>query len=397
MTRNLVICTDGTWNRPDQRDRDRIVPSNVVKTARALCGMTECGIRQYVYYDTGVGTGGWWDHFKGGVFGIGLLENIKQAYSVIGSTFEVGDNLFLFGFSRGAYTARSLSGLIGLCGVPDPRKSSVTEAVDSAIDIYRMRHATQQKNAERDKRAKEHAEKFAHLGEDGDVLRDVHFVGVWDTVGALGIPFEHLKWIGANRHSFHDVFLGRYIKHAYHAMAIDEKRKPFKPSLWSSNNVQPHQKVEQAWFSGVHSNVGGGYVDRGLSDRALLWMCSKAKDAGLGFQRDYMKRRIDPNLYGELRDSMSCLYKALGPAIRPICVGGVAGEQIHYSAAQRFEFVTEMNYRQSPDRESLRAALELEHPPIAGPTAEEDFHSPDVSPTWNDGGGSPEVLRRLDD
>ena len=107
--------------------------------------MTVCGIRQYVYYDTGVGTGGLWDHFKGGVFGIGLLENIKQAYSVISSNFEVGDNLFLFGFSRGAYTARSLSGLIGLCGIPDPRKSPVAEAVDSAIDIYRMRHATQKK------------------------------------------------------------------------------------------------------------------------------------------------------------------------------------------------------------------------------------------------------------
>ena len=180
-------------------------------------------------------------------------------------------------------------------------------------------------------------------------------------------------------------------------MAIDEKRKPFKPSLESSNSVLPHQKVKQTWFPGVHSNVGGGYVDRGLSDRALLWMCSKAKDAGIGFQRNYMERRIDPNLYDELRDSMSCVYKARGPVIRPIGVGGVAGEQIHYSAAQRFEFATEMNYRESPDRESLRAALGLADPPITRPTAEEDFHNPHVSPTWNDGGGSPEVLRHLDD
>ena len=120
MSRNLVICTDGTWNRPDQRDRSRVVPSNVVKVARALSGETLSGIEQRVYYDTGVGTGGRWDQFKGGVFGVGLLENVKQAYSAVGSGFQDKDRLFLFGFSRGAYTAREPGGTHRPVRHPEP-------------------------------------------------------------------------------------------------------------------------------------------------------------------------------------------------------------------------------------------------------------------------------------
>ena len=222
MTRNLVVCTDGTWNRPDQRDRDRIVPSNVVKVARALSGKTPAGTEQRVYYDTGVGTGGRWDHFKGGVFGVGLLENVKQAYSAIGSSYRIGDRLFLFGFSRGAYTARSLAGLIGLCGIPDPTKSDVSAAVDSAIRIYRSRPGKARSN-----NASAHVERFSHTT-DGQLVRDIHFIGVWDTVGALGVPLKHLRFIGAHRHAFHDVSLGNHVAYAYHALAIDERRKPLR-------------------------------------------------------------------------------------------------------------------------------------------------------------------------
>ena len=231
MSRHLVICTDGTWNRPDQRDRGRVVPSNVVKVARALSGRALNNIQQCVYYDTGVGTGGWWDHCKGGIFGVGLLENVKQAYSAIGSNFLIEDKLFLFGFSRGAYTARSLAGLIGLCGIPDPKKGNVSEAVNSAIEIYRVPPGDA-----RSERARGHVEKFSHT-KGGQLIRDIHFIGVWDTVGALGVPLKHLKLIGAHRHAFHDVSLGDHVKYAYHVLAIDERRKPFRPSLWSANNV----------------------------------------------------------------------------------------------------------------------------------------------------------------
>ena len=286
MTRHLIVCTDGTWNQPDQRDRDRIVPSNVVKMARAIAGKTRKGIPQLVYYDTGVGTGGWWDRIKGGAFGIGLSDNIKQAYTALGQEFRPGDKLFLFGFSRGAYTARSLAGLIGLCGIPDRGKHDLAEATEHAFKIYRLK--------KRHSEAREHGKKFSHTKgfRQKTLYTDVHFVGVWDTVGALGIPGGLFR----SRHNFHDVTLGSHITHAYHALATDERRRPFTPTLWLGKNVSRDQKVEQVWFPGVHTNIGGGYVDAGLSDRAFLWMCLKAREAGLGFKADYMNLQSHPKL-----------------------------------------------------------------------------------------------------
>ena len=388
MTRNLVLCTDGTWNRPDQRDRDRVVPSNVVKVARALSGKTKAGTEQRVYYDTGVGTGGRWDHLKGGLFGIGLLENVKQAYFALGSSYRNEDKLFLFGFSRGAYTARSLAGLIGLCGIPDRNKDDdISAAVNSAIRIYRTRPGQT-----RSREASTHAERFSHT-RDGRLVRDIHFIGVWDTVGALGVPLKHLRFIGAHRHAFHDVSLGDHVSYAYHALAIDERRKPFRPSLWSAANVHRGQTVSQVWFPGVHSNVGGGYVDAGLSDRTFLWMCANAKNAGLGFHTEYIRRRVDPNLYGELRDSMKWYYRILGPYPRPIPEpNAAAGETIHWSARQRLEFVTEIAYRDRPDRAILANAIAARTPPVTVPMPEEDFHVADAAPDWNDGGGVPKSV-----
>lgn len=356
MSRNLVICTDGTWNRPDQRDRDRIVPSNVVKVARALSGRTSAQTEQCVYYDTGVGTGGRWDHFKGGAFGVGLLENVKQAYSAIGSSFRSEDKLFLFGFSRGAYTARSLAGLIGLCCIPDPARGNVSASVESAIQIYRARPG-----AARSHKASRHAQQFSHTNE-ASTVGDIHFIGVWDTVGALGVPLKHLQF------------------------------KPFRPSLWSAANVRAGQTVQQVWFPGVHSNIGGGYVDAGLSDRSFLWMCANAKNAGLGFRNEYMRQRVDPNLYGEFRDSMKWYYRTLGPYPRPIQNATAAGEEIHWSARQRLGFATEIAYRNRPDRAILANAIAAGNPPVTVPMPEEDFHSPGAKPTWNDGGGVPRNL-----
>ena len=387
MSRNLVICTDGTWNRPDQRDRDRVVPSNVVKTARALAGKTQAGIEQHVYYDTGVGTGGRWDHIKGGLFGVGLLENVRQAYAALGAHYQMEDRLFLFGFSRGAYTARSLAGLIGLCGIPDPGKGDVHAAVDAAIRIYRA-----PPGPARSEGAGKHVERCSHM-RDERLVSDIHFIGVWDTVGALGVPLQHLRFIGAHRHAFHDVSLGDHVAYAYHALAIDERRKPFAPSLWSATNVHDDQTVKQVWFPGVHSNIGGGYVDAGLSDRTFLWMCANAKNAGLGFHAEYMTRRLDPNLYGELRDSMKWYYRILGPRPRPIpAPEAAAGEAVHWSARQRLEFVTEIAYRQRPERAILSNAIAAGTPPVAAAMPDEHFHRAGATPPWNDGGGVPECF-----
>ncbi|NQV20833.1 MAG: DUF2235 domain-containing protein, partial [Rhodospirillales bacterium] len=244
MQRNLVICTDGTWNTPDQEDRGRTVPSNVVKICRATAGATKEGVPQLVYYDTGVGTGGKWDQIKGGLFGVGLSKNIKQAYGAIGREFQPEDKLFLFGFSRGAYTARSLSGLIGLCGIPDPNKGKIGDIVENAFKIYRLN--PKKDPDERERQARQHRADFSYQ-DNGKALDEVWFLGVWDTVGALGVPFKFSNFFAQKKHEFHDTTLGAHIKHAYHAVAIDERRKPFLPTLWLEKNMNPGQKVEQLW------------------------------------------------------------------------------------------------------------------------------------------------------
>lgn len=387
MTRNLVFCTDGTWNKPDQQDRDRVVPSNVAKVCRAVSGKTNNDVEQLVYYDTGVGTeGNLFDRIMGGAFGVGLFENVKQAYKVLAKNYQEEDKLFIFGFSRGAYTARSLASLIGLCGIPDPNKNDVDETIKLAYKIYRMN--PKKKKSEREKTAKKHVEEYTHIN------KEVWFIGVWDTVGSLGIPLKLFNWIARSKHRFHDTTLGSHIKRAYHAIAIDERRKPFLPTLWLTENISPEQTVEQVWFPGVHSNVGGGYVDAGLSDRALLWMCLKARDAGLGFNEAYINRRVDPNYHGEVRNSMNILYKIFGPAPREIGIknGKYAGEMIHYTAERRFEHATEILYRNRYSKESLGKALKNDYPPIAKMDEETGFYS-GAKIKWN---GNTELPKSMD-
>lgn len=400
MARHLVVCTDGTWNRPDQRDHGLVVPSNVVKVARAVAGRAEGGVEQLVYYDTGVGTGGFWDRIKGGAFGIGLSDNVKQAYEALGRTFEPGDKLFLFGFSRGAYTARSLAGLIGLCGIPQGRKGDVATIAERAFTIYRSSSAfrTYRSSVRAERRAvqaREHIENHSHVGNDGRPLNEIHFIGVWDTVGALGIPLGLFRAYNRYRFRFHDTGLGGHIRRSYHALAIDERRGPFKPTLWQDDRTPGTGVVEQLWFPGVHSNIGGGYIDHGLSDRAFLWMCLKAREAGLGLKADYMNLRVIPDYHGELRESRVGIYRLLPRRTRVIGQGSVAGEAIHYSAEQRFNHATESNYREGPARKNLGPVLanaKARRGPGVPPASkgEKEFHGRLEASFWKDGGGSPE-------
>lgn len=325
--RNLVVCLDGTWNTPDQVDRGRQVPSNVVKMARAVKeGRAETDLEQKVYYDTGVGTKGWRDKLVGGVTGKGIGKNIREAYEWLTREFQPEDRIFLFGFSRGAYTARSLAGLLGLCGLPQPENA---DAVQEAIDLYRMTdHARRRSMAETFRQK--------HNVRPGDV----HFIGVWDTVGALGVPVGFLKRKLAGLTEFHDVTLGGHIRHACHALAINERRGPFKPTLWDPNNLSEGQTLLQSWFPGVHSNIGGGYSDTGLSDRAFLWMLGNAYARGLRPDDQYVRLRIHPNWFGELRDSCGRKYKMMfwnKPADRVVGSTRHDSECLHISGIERWK------------------------------------------------------------
>jgi uncharacterized protein (DUF2235 family) len=266
--KRLVLCCDGTWNRADQRSGDEPCPTNVVKLAYRVAKRDAAGVAQIIYYDHGVGTGNSMDRLTGGAFGGGLEENIHDAYRFLIANYEEGDEIFLFGFSRGAFTVRSIAGMVRNCGIL--RRESVRHYRD-AIELYRHRE-----------RQPDHEHSIAFRGHHsvcGEDAVPIRFIGVWDTVGALGIPVRGLRGLTRGKYQFHDTELSGSIQHAFHALAMDERRAPFAPTLWLEKPKED-QVVRQVWFAGVHSDIGGGYPESGLSDITLRWMLDNAAQAG---------------------------------------------------------------------------------------------------------------------
>ncbi|MGA7411730.1 MAG: DUF2235 domain-containing protein [Bryobacteraceae bacterium] len=260
MSKRIVFCSDGTWDSPASQ-------TNVYKLFKLLTVSAD----QMPFYDDGVGANlDPLQKFLGGAFGEGLFQKIKDAYTKISQVYEAGDQLYLFGFSRGAYTARSLAGMISACGLPT--KNFNDAVVDTVFQAYR----------DKDDRAR----LLATLGAFEIGAAKITMVGVWETVGALGIP-SVLGLVDPLKYGFLDTGLHPNVLNAYHAVSIDEKRSEFPPTLWTSEPA-PGQTIEQAWFSGVHSDVGGGEPSDGsgttsLSDIPLAWMIDRAQRLGLQF------------------------------------------------------------------------------------------------------------------
>lgn len=249
MSSKLVLCLDGTWNTY----RDHTNVSRLHAMVPNLSG--DAGVRQIKYYDEGVGTGRF-DRIRGGALGMGLSINIQQAYAWLITHFQEGSELYIFGFSRGAYTARSLAGLIGRCGIAQLGNDDDPEALAKrAYDLYRSSSTAD-------------AQSQAFLATQSRATR-IHFIGVWDTVQAMLQVFA----------KFHDTKLGAKVDHAFQALAIDEHRKAYDSVLWTEN--PGNAELEQRWFAGAHANVGGGYPDDLLPDLSLRWMLEKAFERGL--------------------------------------------------------------------------------------------------------------------
>lgn len=303
--KRLVICCDGTWNRADRVEKDgKPCVTNVVKMAVRVAKRDQTGAPQIVYYDQGVGTGNLTDKLTGGLTGEGLEENIHDAYRFVVGNYEPGDELYLFGFSRGAFTARSITGMIRKCGILSRRSA---DQYHEALELYRSENRPESQKAV-DFRKK-------HSISPVDPI-SIQFIGVWDTVGALGIPGHD-----SHKYAFHDTELSGSVRHAYHALAIDERRGPFKPTLWDFM-PKPDQKIEQVWFAGVHSDVGGGYAEVGLSDIAMQWMLDKARGVGLAIDEEVIAARpLHPNpVQKPPHDSRSLKYKVLPAFDRPVCM-----------------------------------------------------------------------------
>jgi uncharacterized protein (DUF2235 family) len=269
MAKRLVVCCDGTWDSPDELNDGTPTPTNVTKIALALAAKDAGGTEQRVFYRLGVGTRRR-QRVSGGMFGLGVSRAVRDTYAFLVQNYEPGDELYFFGFSRGAFTARSTAGFVRNSGILHRENAGL---IDRAFALYRRRG---DKTAPKSLEASLFRRSYSYEPR-------IRFIGVWDTVGALGIPLTEsalvdlINW----RSRFHDTSLSSTVDAAFQALAIDEKRGAFRPALWE--NVPENQRVEQVWFTGVHRDVGGGYPEHELSDITLLWMMARARECGLAF------------------------------------------------------------------------------------------------------------------
>lgn len=303
--RRLIFCFDGSWNRLDTKTH----PTNVVLVAESIVPILKDGTQQIVYYDEGVGTqsGEVW---RGGIFGKGLINNIREAYRFLIFNYQAGDEIFVFGFSRGAFTAVSFVGFLrcsGILNVNDARQ------IDEAWKLYR-RFATRVDDDPEELRSfrakycpklcinaadldwRRH--KVPDFDDAGvDILR-VRYLGVWDTVGSLGTHVIDAFFDRSTdkRYAQFDTEVSETVEKARHAVSLDERRLVFMPTLWRNLRALNEAKdvshysddapYQQRWFPGDHGSVGGGGPERGLSNAALHWVLRGAIDQGLRVKLD---------------------------------------------------------------------------------------------------------------
>lgn len=338
MPKTLVVACDGTWN-------DRTSETNIHWLSKEAVEDE----RQLVYYDRGVGTAGDFDAKIGGNFGVGLSENVREAYTFIRKNYAPGDAIILLGFSRGAFTVRSLAGFMALVG-----QLTSADAVESAYVYYRIHEPGEDDNI---------FERWYRPKIGGPL--PVRFLGVFDTVGALGLPFDinaeppdvrETAWarvvgwldelgdrVRRPIKGFHDTRLGDQVEHAAQALAIDEARGFFVPTLWTAapgtalkqgetgDTFRVRQSVEQVWFAGSHMDVGGGDTTTPRAERLcnlpLLWMAERAAAAGMRFCAGFLDELREWSrtlVTAAHHDSMTAKWRDLHaktgvePALRPI-------------------------------------------------------------------------------
>jgi uncharacterized protein (DUF2235 family) len=339
--KRLVFCFDGTWNKLDAQ-----YPTNVVLTAESVLPLTRENVAQVIFYDEGVGTSKF-ESLSGGMFGAGLVRNMADGYRFLIFNYSPGDEVYVFGFSRGAYTARSFVGLLRTSGI---LLRGYASKVNEAIELYRRRDITPEFNEEvlcfrRDNSPdicvtpdeQQWREKLGIPSQTTPRLQ-VRYLGVWDTVGALGIP-SRFAIAGPldKKFEFHDTSLSAFVLSARHAVAIDERRKDFVPTLWDNTDAlneergidptAPDAPYQQRWFPGVHSSVGGGGERRGLSDQSLDWILDGALSAGLVLDpqsssrifelkpdyTEYIENSTEQSLYYRIANKIAAADRLPGP------------------------------------------------------------------------------------
>jgi uncharacterized protein (DUF2235 family) len=361
MPKNIIICSDGTGNTAIKNRG-----TNVFKMFEAI-DLNGHRINPYLdpqvaFYDDGVGTETFLPlKLLGGAFGFGLAKNVRNLYMDLVRVYDPGDattsadRIYLFGFSRGAFTVRTLAGLIAKCGVLDRDKLHTTDALRAAVrkaySTYRRSYRTwlgsilnrilvglRLRRADADAMAE-----FKRAHSLSSEVR-IRFIGVWDTVDAVGGPFHTSDVINAvfHRFKFPDRILSDKVDHAAHALSIDEARAAFGPVLWEAK-----PNVEQVWFSGVHSNVGGGYPKQGMSLVTLDWMMQKAQHSGLRIlsddRKDYWEHgNVDDKMY-DSRAGLGVFYRWKPRNMLKLCIEQRTAmpPAVHLSALERIAHGTD--------------------------------------------------------
>ncbi|KAI5858652.1 hypothetical protein BZA05DRAFT_10029 [Tricharina praecox] len=344
--KRIIICCDGTWQNSDGGVKED--PTNITRITRALKSVSSSGIPQIVYYQSGVGTGGTIDKIIGGGTGDGLLENVREAYGFLAHNFHPGDTIHLFGFSRGAYTARSICGLICRLGVLTKR------GMDGFYEVYQNYITGRLRDDDEYVHTLQTSERSALVTSNVEVTT----IGCFDTVGSLGIPTLPIPLLGraisgvvnAKKYSFLDTDLSPRVRHAFHALALDERRAPFAPALWHKAASNAATELRQCWFPGCHTNVGGGYPDQEIADMSLAWMLERTREF-LDWDFDYL-RGITMNgggdgdrrewAEGQIYNSATGFMRLCGKKTRTPAAyhEGETGECIHVSARVRKQLCT---------------------------------------------------------
>ena len=338
--KRLIVTCDGTWMDSDNGilNGQKQAPSNVSRIGWAIKDTSRDGFSQVVHYQAGVGTqGGRLSRFFGGALGLGLKSNMREAYTFLAVNWHPGDEIFLIGFSRGAFTARSVGGMMGDLGLLTRQGLPFFSEI---FEDYQHRHTpgyvSQFKDVPFPNKGpfdKMYVDELVRLGFTRMGV-PIKAVCCWDTVGSLGIPkIGFLLKLGLqpremHDYQFYDTRLNPYVENAFQALSLDERRGPFQPALWEKREGDTCN-LKQVWFPGVHSNIGGGYDDEGMANITLAWMISRLEPF-MDFRPDYLIRehestrqyykdtnqRPRPWSFGEIYNSLMGLYGLAGTKTR---------------------------------------------------------------------------------
>lgn len=388
MSKNIILCADGTGNlggtTPD---------SNVYKIYKAVKKHLNKDDKskvdeQIVFYDNGVGTNkNKYLRMIGGAIGFGFKDNVCDLYKFLARNYELGDRVYFFGFSRGASTVRACNGFISVCGLAKGkglRNADLDLLVKEALTAYKVHKKDHKK-----------AEDLKNSNRSHGVI-DIHFMGIWDTVVALGFPkrtddtgfvsriINKLFWLAEKGldqiwpHSFYRYKLTKNVGHAYQALAIDDERTAFWPFVWKENG-RDADTVEQVWFAGMHSNVGGGYGRSGMASVPLYWMMLRAEKWGLLFNSDEVQTAFeDSNIHSRIynsRDGFAICYRYHPREIEKLCKNRIEGNIcLHRSVIERMTHRT-ANY--APGH--LPGKFEVVETDIE---ASSEFRNPGEKPEW---------------